>query len=245
MTNPASGFAYLLRGLRLILKPGVKRYIVIPILINAVLFFLALTYAFNEIGTLTDWIMSYLPEWLSFLQYLLLPIFWLAAIIVVLIVFSMLINIIGAPFNPYLAKAVESVLTGSAPPDSLLPAWAEAKNAIVGEIKKWLYFIAFAIPLVILTFVPGINFLAPFAWFLFGAWMYSIEYADYPMGNHGLTFPEIRKRLSQKRFLSLGFGSAVTLATMIPFANFIVMPVAVAGATAMRVEQFPMQHVVE
>lgn len=242
MTNPASGFAYLLRGLRLIFKPGVKRYIVIPVLINSVLFFLALGYAFNEIGTFTDWIMSYLPEWLSFLQYLLLPIFWLAAIIVVLFIFSMVINIIGAPFNPYLAKAVESVLTGAPPPESLLPAWTEAKNAILSEIKKWLYFLAFAIPLIILTFVPGINFLAPFAWFIFGAWMYSIEYADYPMGNHGLTFTEIRRQLSQKRLLSLGFGSAVTLATMIPFANFIVMPVAVAGATAMRVDEFPMPH---
>lgn len=238
MTNPMAGAGYFINGLKLITKPGVKRFIVIPFLINTVLFLFALTYAFSEIGGMTDWVMSYLPDWLSFLQYILLPLFWLGAIIVVLFVFSMLINIIGSPFNPYIAKAVESFLTGSPPPDSILPMWAEAKNAVLGEIKKWLYFIVWSVPLVILMFIPGVNFLSPFAWFLFGAWMYSIEYSDYPLGNHGMTFPEIKRTISKKRFVSLGFGSAVTVASMIPFLNFLIMPVAVAGATEMVIKEY-------
>jgi CysZ protein len=43
--------------------------------------------------------------------------------------------------------------------------------------------------------------------------------------------------VSQKRFLNLGFGSAVSVATMTPFLNFLVMPAAVAGATALWVDQ--------
>ena len=39
----------------------------------------------------------------------------------------------------------------------------------------------------------------------------------------------------------MGFGSAVTVTTMIPLVNFIIIPVAVAGATAMQVEQFPLK----
>ncbi len=238
MTNPMAGVGYFLNGLKLIFKPGVKRFIIIPFLINTALFLLALTYAFAEIGGFTDWLMSYLPDWLSFLQYILLPFFWLAAIIIILFVFSMLINIIGAPFNPYIAKAVESVLTGSAPPDSILPIWSEAKKAVLSEIKKWIYFIIWSIPLIVIMFIPGVNFLSPFAWFMFGAWMYSIEYADYPMGNHGMSFPEIKRTIGKKRFVSLGFGGAVTVASMIPFLNFLIMPVAVAGATEMVVKEY-------
>jgi CysZ protein len=40
--------------------------------------------------------------------------------------------------------------------------------------------------------------------------------------------------------LSLGFGGAVMLATLIPLFNFLVMPVSVAAATALRVEQIPL-----
>ena len=238
MTNPMAGVGYFINGLKLILKPGVKRFIIIPLLINTILFMLAITYAFTEIGGFTDWLMSFLPDWLSFLQYILLPLFWITAIVVILFFFSMIINIIGAPFNPYIAKAVEHVLTGSPPPASLLPIWSEAKNAVLGEIKKWLYFIAWSVPIIVITIIPGVNFLSPFAWFIFGAWMYSIEYSDYPLGNRGMTFPDIKRTISKKRFLSLGFGSAVTVASMIPFLNFLVMPVAVAGATEMTVKEY-------
>ena len=64
-----------------------------------------------------------------------------------------------------------------------------------------------------------------------------MEYADYPMSNHGLKLPEVRQKLGEKRLMSLGFGGMVMLATMIPVGNFFVMPVAVAGATAYWVQQ--------
>jgi CysZ protein len=57
------------------------------------------------------------------------------------------------------------------------------------------------------------------------------------MGNHGLKFREMRRRLGQQRGLSLGFGASATLLSMIPLVNFILMPSAVAGATAMWVRE--------
>jgi CysZ protein len=98
----------------------------------------------------------------------------------------------------------------------------------------------FAVPLFLITLFPLITPFSPFIWFIFGAWMYSLEYAEYPMGNHGLTFPQVRQKVRTKRVLSLSFGSIITLATMVPLLNFFVMPVSVAAATAMRVEQFPL-----
>jgi CysZ protein len=37
--------------------------------------------------------------------------------------------------------------------------------------------------------------------------------------------------------LAIGFGLATLAATMIPFINFLVIPAAVAGATALYLEQ--------
>ena len=68
--------------------------------------------------------------------------------------------------------------------------------------------------------------------------MLALEYLDYPMGNHGLLFPEQRRRARERRLLVLGFGAAISGLTMIPVINFLVMPLAVAGATALWVECF-------
>ena len=43
--------------------------------------------------------------------------------------------------------------------------------------------------------------------------------------------------MRERRLLSLGFGGAVMAALAVPVLNFLVIPCAVAGATAMWVEQ--------
>nr|MBP8024433.1 EI24 domain-containing protein [Chromatiaceae bacterium] len=70
------------------------------------------------------------------------------------------------------------------------------------------------------------------------AWILALEYLDYPMGNQGLGAREIRRRLRGRPVLSLGFGAATVVLTMIPLVNFIAMPSAVAGATALWVKEF-------
>jgi CysZ protein len=57
------------------------------------------------------------------------------------------------------------------------------------------------------------------------------------MANHGLKFREMRRRLRGRPVLSLGFGAATAGLTMVPVVNFIAMPSAVAGATAMWVKE--------
>ena len=67
-------------------------------------------------------------------------------------------------------------------------------------------------------------------------WVYVTNF-NWTKGNHNIRFKEQRARLGQKKLLSLGFGGSTLLATMIPLVNFFVMPAAVAGATALWVEQ--------
>jgi CysZ protein len=63
-------------------------------------------------------------------------------------------------------------------------------------LSKLLYFIGWAIPLLALSFVPVINVAAPVLWALFQrSWMLALEYADYPLGQRGLTFREQRRLL--------------------------------------------------
>jgi CysZ protein len=93
------------------------------------------------------------------------------------------------------------------------------------------------VPLLLLFFVPLLNLLAPPAWLLFGAWMLAMEYLDYPLGNRGLLFSEVRARATEQRSLTLGFGIGVLCLTLIPLLNFVAIPSAVAGATRLALER--------
>jgi len=139
-------------------------------------------------------------------------------------------NLIAAPFNGFLAEAVEKNLTGknTTVSSNLDNLPAEIVAALKSESKKFLYFIVRAIPLLLLLAIP---LLGPAIWFLFGAWMLALEYLEFPLSNNGLLFPQIREVVASHRQLTFGFGIGVMLITMLPIVNFIAMPVAVAGAT--------------
>jgi CysZ protein len=190
----------------------------------------------SQFEAMVNWLMPTLPDWLSWLEGILWFLFVVTTGIAVFFSFSILANLVGSPFNSFLSAAVEKHLTGRSP-ISEVSFMEETVKALGGEIKKLLLFAVIAIGLLIVSLIPVINLAAPVLWIIFSAWMLSIEYLDYPLGNQGKSFPEVRRTIQQKRFLTLGFGGMVMLATLIPVLNFLVMPVAVAGATALRVEQ--------
>jgi len=112
----------------------------------------------------------------------------------------------------------------------------DAPSMIWNEIKKLAYVLRWVIPLFLLSLIPVVNFIAAPLWLYFSSWMLAIDYHDYPMGNHQLKFSQQRILLKQKRTLALGFGGATLVATMIPLINFLVIPAAVAGATALYID---------
>ena len=242
MKNNHSGMHYLLEGLRLIRQPGLRRYVAIPLLVSIVFFSVAVFGLTHWLEQLIGLLLGYLPTWLGWLRYLLWPIFAFAGVLIIFYTFSLITNLIAAPFNGMLAEAVEKHLTGQ--PIETGGWQALVKDFIpsmLSELRKLLYFLLRALPLAILFLIPGINVAAPFIWGLFSAWMLAIEYLDYPMANHLLHFSTQRQVLRKRRVLSYGFGGSSLLMTMIPVVNFLAMPVSVAGATAMWVGEFQEQ----
>jgi len=235
------GVRALLAGFGLLNKPGVRLFVIIPLLINTLLFAAVIAYGASQLSEFITWLQAQLSgwwAWLDWVVWLLWPLFVLFALLLVFFGFSILANLISAPFNGFLAAAVEQHLTGRWPDDggNLKQLPQEIVRAFAGEARKLLYFALWALPLLLLFVVPLVNIAAPVIWFLFGAWMLALEYMDFPMGNHGHTFPTIRGMLAGQRPAAFGFGVAVLLLSMIPIANFIAMPVAVAGATRLWLE---------
>lgn len=236
MKQFTQGFHYLLSGFKLILKPGVRFYVLIPLLINSLLFASVIIYGASSLSGLIEWLVAKW-SWMEWIEWLLWPVFVIISLTIVFFGFSIIANLIGAPFNSFLAEAVEKTLTGhEIESGSKLPLLQIIIVSIKNEFQKLLYFVIRALPLLLLFIIPMVNIAAPLIWFLFTAWMLALEYGDYPMGNHDILFKQQREKFAANRPLAFGFGSGVMLLTMIPVINFLAMPVAVAGATKMYIE---------
>ena len=240
MGNLLKGAGYLVKGFKLMNQDGIRRFAYLPMAINALLFSVAIWFGYSQFDIWLNSLMpSWLPNWLmSAVMWLIMPIFTALVSIIVFFSFSILANFLASPFNGPLAEAVERKLTGQAP--TSLP-WQQiikdTPSVLWNELIKIRYFLLWLIPLFIFSWIPVVNIVAPVLWFLFSGWMLTLEYHDYPMGNHQLKFPEQRDKLKTQRVLTLGFGLATLAVTMIPIVNFIVIPAAVSGATALYLEQ--------
>ena len=241
MKDLFTGAGYMLEGFSLLRKPGLRRFVVMPLLINILLFGGLIGWAYGWVDGSTRAMLSGLPEWLYWLRYIVVPVFVVTSLVVIFYGFSMLANLIAAPFNGLLAEAVECHLTGK----SLQGDWRQLLRdilpSIMSELRKLLYFALRALPLLLLLLVPLVNVAASVLWILFSAWMMTVQYMDYPMANHQLFFKDQRARLRKRPLLAWSFGGLVMLCTLVPVINFIIMPAAVAGATAIWVRENGLQ----
>ncbi|MBO2928290.1 sulfate transporter CysZ [Metapseudomonas otitidis] len=240
MPAPAlSGPQYLGEGLKLILRPGLRLFVLLPLTLNLLLFIALIGFAMREFSGWVDAFMPSLPDWASFLEYLIWPLFVALVVLLVFFSFTMIANIIAAPFNGFLAEKVEVVVRGQDdfPPFSWAELVAMVPRTVGRELRKLGYFLPRAAGLLILSFIPMVNLVSTPLWFVFGIWMMAVQYIDYPADNHKLGWNEMLAWLREKRWQSLGFGGSVYLALLIPFVNIVMMPAAVAGATLFWVRE--------
>lgn len=238
--DPISGAGYFFRGLSLALEPGTRRFVLMPLLVNIILFGSAFGFVLSQLDQwITGWL-TMLPEWLDWLSYLLWPLLAIATLVIFSYLFSTIANWIAAPFNGLLAEQLEAKLTGEKLPDtSVKDLLKDIPRIMHREWVKLKYYLPKALGLLILLWIPAVGqTVGPVLWFLFSAWMMTIQYADYPFDNHKVPFVSMRDALKVKRGKSLSFGSLVMLFTMTPILNLFVMPIAVCGATAMWVDHY-------
>ena len=232
-----TGTYALAQGLKMIRKPGIRRYVVVPLLLNILLFGGLIWFGYAQFAPLVDSAMNWVPEFLDFLRWIIWILITSMTALVVFFTFTPLANIVAAPFNALMSEKIEEMMTGN-PVNSDVSFLSLVVSSIRSQIGKLFYILLWSAGLILFSLIPVLNFISPVLWVLFGSWLLSLEYLDYPMGNHDMTFTQEKQALSTRRGLSLGFGGMVMILTSIPVVNFFVMPVAVAGATVMWVDQF-------
>lgn len=235
MNDFFQGMFYIVSGMRHLLTKELKRFILLPVLINFLLFagifYLIYHYVFPYALSWT----SQLPSWLSFLNGLLLIIFTISFFLLFLSMFTVLFNVVAAPFNGLLAEKAQNLLYQSSIPSISLMKIAQRTIKRQGQFLR--YFIPRFTIMIALFFVPFIHPVYPFMWLFFNAWILSIQYQDFVMDNNLIDFEEMRVMVKDKTMLSLGFGFCINLISFVPFLNLLILPAAVIGGVILYCEE--------
>jgi len=235
---PLNGSAYFFKGFELIQRKGIRRFVFIPLAINLILFSFAFYYLLNQIEYLMQWIESSIPSWLAWLSIILWPLAIFSTLVIFSFIFSAVANWLAAPFNGLLSERIEILLSGSSAndDDGISAIIKDIPRTLTREWQKLKYYLPRAIGCFMLLWL--IPIIGQVLWFLFIAWMMAIQYKDYPFDNHKVSFNQMKLSLQANKGLSYSFGITVTIFSMIPLVNLIVMPVAICGATALWVDHY-------
>lgn len=223
-SNPALAIGYFFQGLQLLLNSSLRTFVIIPVIINIVLYSVALTLGYYYMADLID---QFIPSWLQWLNWVLWPVFFVSFFIAGFFTFTVLANLLAAPFYGILSAKTLSLLTQQTVSSQEQPL----PKVMLAELNRAWYLLTRAVPLVIVSFIPGVNVVAPVLWALFGAWGMALEYMAYPLENAGVLFAEQKSLLKSIRLGALSFGGVAVMGLALPIVNIIVAPAAVVGAT--------------
>lgn len=230
-----SGPGLFLLGLKLIWRPELRAFLLLPILLNICLFAATIGLLVQGLDQWLNAMLSALPHWMGFLHTLLWPLIALSVLVVYGYGFNFITTLIGAPFYGLLAQKVQTVLGYPAAVDE--PLMQLIGRTFSREWQKICYFTPRSLLLIVLSavalFIPILNLAMPVVIFVWGAWCLAIQFCDYAADNQCTSFKELKQQLAQRKGLSLSFGGSCAGASMVPIFNILAIPAAVAGGTAL------------
>lgn len=214
--------------------PSLWKYIILPFLINVGTFCLVI-YFF--LGAFFDSVMAKVPQgdawyWLI-LHYFLLAVAVLIVLVLVFFTFAVVGSLIASPFNDFLSERTEEVLTGRKVdvPFSIAALAQDMLRTLAVEGKKIGIFMLGMVLLLILHLLPVVgSLLYPFLSACWTILFLVAEYTGYVFSRKQLDFSSQKKIIFRNSSVLFGFGTGLFCILIIPFLQFLCIPLGVVGA---------------
>lgn len=235
------GFTYPFRSLKFFFSHKVLiKYSIAPMLINLFIYgsIFILTYSWL-MGSLEKWLGIDNTEagfWLRFLHTALLIVGFLLTLFVCYLLFTILGNIVTAPFNEEISQRVEEIVTGRK--EHEMGFWEDAYISIKGEVQKLLFYFSILFFIFLLNLVPVIgSVVSTVLGFIFSCFYNALDFLDYPMTRKKMRFRDKLKITRKGKLVTYGFGVTAFLMMFLPVVNVFMKPILVAAGTSLFYEK--------
>ncbi len=230
-------------------NPHLWGYIVIPISVNlvvAIALYTGLFWFSSEIITDIEvsisnglnQLISDLPSWLGILQDLVSGLIWLLRfllIIVLLIATGFILTqfgvLLGAPWYGKLSEQLEKIRTGKVEIVEVSPI-TDISRAILYELKKLVLIAVVGIPLLILSFFPGLGtIVSTIGYFSLTTTIVGLDFLDSSLERRRFKFRQKLAILCSSLPASGSFALVCVALISIPLINLVTIPLCVASGT--------------
>jgi uncharacterized protein involved in cysteine biosynthesis len=193
------------------------------------------SFAFIGVGILqySDHIIDYVvfskPENYFYLvaYYIVIGLLYLAIFSLAVLISFLVSVVLSSPIYEIVSLRVEKSITGRDVEEFSIFDFKAQFTIIKAELYKWLFIIS--VSLVILL-IPVLNAISVFVTAFLLGW----DYYDLSLARKGLTFSKRLSFVTRHALEVFGLG----LILLIPFAQFVLGPVAVVSGTILSVEQY-------
>ena len=234
ITRFAQGFALPIRGAALLWRtPALRRLAIVPLLLNSVLYLIALTLFFQHYGTGFSLFVDRPEAWYWLIGYYLLRgVAFLVGLAVFVFSFVFVGKALATPFLDILSERTELILRGSPTNQAFqLGRWLIDILRSLGHTILILMVLIIAFPL---SFIPVVG---TAAWLGLGWLLLVYEFTSFALDRRRLTFREKCVHILSDRAESLGFGAALFVLLAIPVVNIVGLSVAAVSGTLLVFER--------
>lgn len=227
---------------RFIIKHRLWKWILIPGLIYAILFFMGIYLFYVSSSSAIEFMLqkSGVAEWLdkmqnSWLNYLLIFGQLVLNLVLLLFYFSLfkyLFLIIGSPLFAYLSEKTESIIEGKDFPFSFKQLMKDIVRGIRLAFRNMLWQTVYTISILILSFIPVVGWATPLLALLVECYYLGFSMLDYSCERNKLSTAQSILFIGRHKGLAIGNGIVFYLMHIIPVIGWMLAPgYAVIAAT--------------
>lgn len=251
MTNFFSGIGFNLKGFRYFLAHrNLWKFAFLPLLLNSLLLILMLSLYLNYFNEIFAFITSPLDQvdvidpqgflWkiadvsLWFVRNLLMVVFFVLAMIAIVVIVYFLGSMVNAPFYEMMVEKI-LIVEGrrTEVPFTFKRFGLELLHSLKIEIFKLTLFVGGSALLFVLSFIPVVGFAFSLAGFFFASWTFAFGLSSIAFVLEHASFGKMFKWASSRKFLLIGFG----LPALIPFVGILLMNFQVVGGTLLYLQE--------
>ena len=245
-----TGATYPLRAIALLFKkPHLWQYLIFPVLVNVILGALLygsfLYWGWQGVEGLTaqlsdhlNQLIANLPNWLSFLEYIIVILDWLLRVILTVALFIIIGfvllqfgSVIGSPWYGKLSEQVEKLRLGEV---TIIDVGIikDITRALLFELKKILLAIGVGAVLFFIGFIPGIGgLITTIGSITLTATLVCLDCFDSTLERRRFSFRDKLKTVYRSLPASGSFSLLCVVLISVPFLNLLTIPLCVMSGT--------------
>jgi CysZ protein len=237
------GFSTYFGAFSFIQSNGLWRYIIIPALINLLLFIGASVFVWEYTGLLSEWLIdltgidSISGTTGNVLEWIIAALVKIISFFIYFKLYRYTILFLSAPVLALLAEKTQEILTGVSHPFHTGQLLRDIMRGLGITLKNLIKELAFTLPLYLLALIPLITPFSTLAILLIESYFVGFSMIDYRNEFRRLSAGESNRIIKQHRGLAIGNGLAFNLLLLIPVLGVLLAPPLGAVAAGIAANQ--------